>query len=337
MPNIPLPFVVALLLAVLAVRLAATDGAGLTQRRMAIFLSVCAIEAVNVGLRWSFDLRASRPIIAAAFAPAAWVCFAGPAQGVPQVRWRDGLHALPVLVIALLDWVWWQPVDFLLAAMFIGYGLALLRLAQGGPDRLASAALADVGLLHRGLWIAGSSLLISAAVEIAVASSFLFDAGRQAPSIVIAVQVLTLLAVAVGIVVWRVRPAAISSAAADPSGDATIVAQIEAAMLAKRLYRDPELTLDRLARRVGIPARQISGALNRARDRNVSQVVNDYRIAEAQLKLRDGDAPVTQIMLDCGFQTKSNFNREFRRVTGTSPSDYRRAGSARKLATTSIT
>jgi AraC-like DNA-binding protein len=34
---------------------------------------------------------------------------------------------------------------------------------------------------------------------------------------------------------------------------------------------------------------------------------------------------VTTIMLDAGFQTKSNFNREFRRVTGTSPSLWRAA------------
>jgi AraC-like DNA-binding protein len=38
------------------------------------------------------------------------------------------------------------------------------------------------------------------------------------------------------------------------------------------------------------------------------------------------DEPVTQVMFEAGFQTKSNFNREFLRVTGMSPSDYRRSG-----------
>ena len=35
--------------------------------------------------------------------------------------------------------------------------------------------------------------------------------------------------------------------------------------------------------------------------------------------------PVTSVMFESGFQIKSNFNREFLRVTGMSPSEYRRA------------
>jgi AraC-like DNA-binding protein len=34
-------------------------------------------------------------------------------------------------------------------------------------------------------------------------------------------------------------------------------------------------------------------------------------------------ASVTTAMLDSGFNTKSNFNREFLRVTGASPSKWR--------------
>ena len=95
-------------------------------------------------------------------------------------------------------------------------------------------------------------------------------------------------------------------------------------MREKELFRDPDLTLNRLARRAGIPARQISGAVNRVQGRNVSQMVNEYRIAEAKRLLRENDLAVTQVMLESGFQTKSNFNREFLRATGMTPSDYRR-------------
>ncbi|QPO13779.1 helix-turn-helix transcriptional regulator [Thalassospira sp. A40-3] len=107
--------------------------------------------------------------------------------------------------------------------------------------------------------------------------------------------------------------------------DDAILAAIDDVMRAQHLYRDPDLTLDRLARRVVIPARQISGAINRRFGRNVSQVVNEYRVAEAQMLLRTTDKPVTEIMFDCGFQTKSNFNREFGRVTGMGPRAYRDA------------
>ena len=111
--------------------------------------------------------------------------------------------------------------------------------------------------------------------------------------------------------------------------DDAILSAIDAVMTGQHLYRDPDLTLDRLARRVVIPARQISGAINRRFGRNVSQVVNEYRIAEAQILLHNTEKPVTEIMFDCGFQTKSNFNREFGRITGTSPRAYRAEDSDR--------
>lgn len=91
----------------------------------------------------------------------------------------------------------------------------------------------------------------------------------------------------------------------------------------RHLYRDPDLTLERLARRVGIPGRQISRAINRQLGRNVSQEINAWRIREAQALLEQTDRAVTAIMFDCGFQTKSNFNSSFRRLVGVSPSDWR--------------
>lgn len=110
---------------------------------------------------------------------------------------------------------------------------------------------------------------------------------------------------------------------ADAEEDIGVAERINSLMQGQELYRDPDLTLERLARRVGIPARQISGALNRIYGRNVSQIVNEYRVADAKLRLETTLDQITSIMLDVGFGTKSNFNREFLRVTGTTPSRYR--------------
>ena len=72
-----------------------------------------------------------------------------------------------------------------------------------------------------------------------------------------------------------------------------------------------------------MPARQISGAVNRVAGKNVSQFINDFRIAEACRLLSETDMSVTAAMLESGFQTKSNFNREFRRVMSLSPASWR--------------
>ena len=91
------------------------------------------------------------------------------------------------------------------------------------------------------------------------------------------------------------------------------------------LFLDPDLTLAKIARKVGIPARQISAAINRTASQNVSQWVNHYRIEHAKKLLATTSAPITQIYLDSGFQTKSNFHREFSRLTKQTPSAYRDA------------
>jgi AraC-like DNA-binding protein len=104
-----------------------------------------------------------------------------------------------------------------------------------------------------------------------------------------------------------------------------IVHKIDVLLTTKEVFLDPDLTLDRLARKACIPARQISAAINQVYGRNVSQVVNEYRIERAKTLLTSSDKNITQIYLDSGFQTKSNFNREFNRVTQQTPSAFRRS------------
>ncbi|WP_413700825.1 helix-turn-helix domain-containing protein [Psychromonas sp. KJ10-10] len=104
-----------------------------------------------------------------------------------------------------------------------------------------------------------------------------------------------------------------------------IVSKIDSLITTKEVFLDPDLTLDRLARKAGIPARQISISINQVYGRNVSQVINEYRIERAKQLLISTDNPITQIYFDSGFQTKSNFNREFARVTQQTPSAFRRS------------
>lgn len=104
--------------------------------------------------------------------------------------------------------------------------------------------------------------------------------------------------------------------------DAALVARLRDLLARDPLHRDPDLSLMRLSCRLGVPAKTLSAAINRHTGENVSRLINAVRIAEACTHLRAG-ASVTQAMLDAGFNTKSTFNREFRRITGQSPTDWR--------------
>jgi AraC-like DNA-binding protein len=103
--------------------------------------------------------------------------------------------------------------------------------------------------------------------------------------------------------------------------DADLDARLTALMAERQLWRDPDLTLARIARRMGVPAKALSAAVNRVQGQNISRVINGWRIAHAARRLAEG-ASVTEAMLDAGFNTKSNFNREFLRVQGQSPSSW---------------
>ena len=55
------------------------------------------------------------------------------------------------------------------------------------------------------------------------------------------------------------------------------------------------------------------------------EYINALRIQKAKALLQNTDKKILQIMLECGFQNQSSFNRVFRDVTGYSPREYRTA------------
>jgi len=331
MPNVPLPFVITLLLAILFVRFARR---GAADRWFLALIGLCTVQSVLVGLRWSYDLEAARfvmPVIAAAVAPLVFVSFVRLARsGAGPVASSMWLHAIPPALTAALVVFWRAPLDFVLVAIFLVYAVALLRMAGKGPDALGGATLESAVPAHRALLVAGLALLGSALVDVAVAMDFEWTSGRHAAAIVGLSNIVWLLALgAVAAVAGGSRPpaetadATISQAPIDTAADEDVISRIDTTMCDKELFRDADLNLNRLARRLGLPARRISGAVNRLRGQNVSQYINGYRIAEACRLLTETDQPVLPIMFEVGFETKSNFNREFRRITAMSPVEWR--------------
>lgn len=89
-------------------------------------------------------------------------------------------------------------------------------------------------------------------------------------------------------------------------------------------WREPDLSLTELARRLGTNTHYLSRALNDGLGTSFSQFVNRLRVEEAKRRLR-GDGDILSIALDVGFGSKASFNRVFRAETGTTPSAWRDA------------
>jgi AraC-like DNA-binding protein len=87
---------------------------------------------------------------------------------------------------------------------------------------------------------------------------------------------------------------------------------------------DPSLTITRLSRKLGVPARQLSRAINRVRRCSFSDLLNDQRIQLCKtIMLDDPGRPLLDVMLDAGYASKSNFYTQFVRRTGVAPAAFR--------------
>ncbi len=354
---VPLPFVVALLLLLLLARMARGGGAG---RHHALFLALLggyALQSVLVGLNWGYGVRQVLPVqavTASLLAPLAFLAFhslaepeaAGPEGAGPGLwRWRDLLHLPAPLAVAALFLIDTGPVGPAIVALFLGYGAALLWLARLGPDGLVAARLDGTVRSYRALVVTGGALIASALMDVAISLDLDLAGGRHAPAVVTLGNVLALLLLGAAAAAAESGaaeagtpeppeaglPSSAEAADAPPAASAPVpdgedhalAAAADALMLRTRLYADGELNLGRLARRLGRPARQVSQAINRVHGLSVSHFVNGYRVREACRLLETTDLPVTRVMLEAGFLTKSNFNREFQRLAGASPSAWR--------------
>ena len=94
---------------------------------------------------------------------------------------------------------------------------------------------------------------------------------------------------------------------------------------AERWWREPELTLATLARRLGVNATYLSRAINEGLGCNFNELINAMRAAEVARRLEEGDSDdLLPIAFDAGFNSKATFNRAFSARFGVSPSAYRR-------------
>lgn len=87
-------------------------------------------------------------------------------------------------------------------------------------------------------------------------------------------------------------------------------------------WREPELSLADLARRLGTNTHYLSRALNEGLGQSFSDFINRLRVDEARRRL-GGEGDVLAIALGVGFGSKSSFNRAFLTHAGMTPSAWR--------------
>lgn len=90
-------------------------------------------------------------------------------------------------------------------------------------------------------------------------------------------------------------------------------------------YLDPMFNLQILGRQLGETPRYVSVVINQRLGQSFADFVNHYRLQQVKACFADPleQRTILQIIYSCGFSTKSNFNRAFKKQEGTTPSIYR--------------
>lgn len=93
----------------------------------------------------------------------------------------------------------------------------------------------------------------------------------------------------------------------------------------ERLYQNAQLSLTDVASQMGWNLRETSMIINQGFNKNFNDFVNGYRVDAVKDKLAKGafvQHTLLAIALECGFNSKSTFNRVFKRMTQQSPNEY---------------
>jgi len=94
----------------------------------------------------------------------------------------------------------------------------------------------------------------------------------------------------------------------------------------KKPYLLEDCTIQNVSEKTGISVHHLSNILNKRFDKNFSDFINEFRINEAKRLLSSGEyskMTLEAIGYECGFGSKSNFNKAFKKLTNQTPSEFR--------------
>lgn len=302
-----------------------------------------------------------RPVGAMLLAPLFWCFFQVLQRPDARLHQRDLWHLIPAVLtfyLLLSGSILLDYLDLFLLLSYAGYLLAVLVTVSRDPARLASlgdaAPVARRYLQLQGTLL-GTNLLVEAMLYLelqqggTVATSGLL---LPAAALFLLLHLLTLLFALQRspLLEWLYQrsqqkpqmqrqetpslsePLSVDAQTPPPDGSAAADEKLQVVyqrwlelLEQQQLYQlEFGITLAQAARKLQVPARQLSQAVNQCYGASFSVLLNDKRISKAkQLLLQNPPLAVTEVMYQAGFATKSNFHKEFVRVTGMAPGAYR--------------
>ena len=100
--------------------------------------------------------------------------------------------------------------------------------------------------------------------------------------------------------------------------------KVDAVLVYKKAYLDPELNLESFAKQTGLTKNELSKFFSEQGE-TFRGKVNAFRVNEFIAKAKSGDFDHLSLLglaFDSGFNSKASFNRIFKEMKGETPSDF---------------
>ncbi|MEO5571659.1 MAG: helix-turn-helix domain-containing protein [Bacteroidia bacterium] len=107
-----------------------------------------------------------------------------------------------------------------------------------------------------------------------------------------------------------------------------LIVQLEKMMVEKKLYRQSDLRLEKLAGEMNVSRHHLSQIINEQTKMNFFEYINQLRIREAQellSKKSKKELNVIDVAYTVGFNNKVSFNTTFKKMTGITPTEFRKS------------
>ena len=101
--------------------------------------------------------------------------------------------------------------------------------------------------------------------------------------------------------------------------------KIETLMCNDKMYENPQLVISDISSKLGTHSKKVSQVINQGFNMNFNDFINHYRITYFLQKIQGGEHNIQtflSIAFECGFNSKSTFNRAFKRATSLNPKEY---------------
>ncbi len=332
----PLPFLT-FGLAVFAGALCLRHDFGTPQARVyfAAFFAVVALGSLLAGLRFGYSLdglillQRALPLL---WGPLVFLGFASLSAPPAEAQKLKRINLGTALTAALLTLTLGEKtplVDWLIGVSYAVYAVLLGRIWWRGPDGMIHVPLESATRIANWAGVAAIFLLIALCFDTAIAVFFALDRSSSAFLLISAAAVMMAAIIAGGVshAIFRAlasNPARKGPAISSGRDHNEILSRAGELMNREALYLDTAITAERLAKRLHVPVRALSEAINQRLGVSISQYVNGYRVRRAASLLAEGDLDIPQIMAQSGFLSRSNFYREFQRAYGLTPVAFRK-------------